>query len=62
MDLKYFNEVEKMEEPLGRRSGRRRPILSKLVNYDWLKEKDVLDIAVGSGFSLVSLPRGRASN
>ena len=30
------------------------------MNYDWLKGKDVLDIAVGSGFSLVSFAKGGA--
>lgn len=60
MDLRYFEEIDRKFRKHSRGGGQDddEPILSKLVNYNLIRNKKVLDIAVGSGFSLVSFAKG----
>lgn len=62
MDLSYFQEIERKFRKHTRFGGQEdgMPILSKLVDYQWINGKKVLDIAVGSGFSMVSFVAGGA--
>jgi len=59
MDLKYFEEIERKFRKHSRSGGQEdgEPLLSKLVDYNLISNKKVLDIAVGSGFSLVSFAK-----
>lgn len=63
VDLNYFNEIERKFRKHSRFGGQEdgAPLLSRLVDYKWLVGKDVLDIAVGSGFSAVSFAAGGAN-
>lgn len=62
MNLAYFEEIEKRFRKHSRGGGQEdgAPLLSKLIDYNWLKGKKGLDVAVGSGFSLVSFLMGGA--
>lgn len=62
MNLNYFEEIEKRFRKHSRGGGQedRAPLLSKLIDYDWINGKKGLDIATGSGFSLVSFVKGGA--
>jgi len=62
MDLHYFKEVERKFRKHARGGGQEdgQPLLSKLVDYSWLKGKKTLDIAVGTGFSTVAFAQGGA--
>jgi len=54
MNRAYFDEVErKFRKFAWSAQEDEAPLLSNLINFDWLKGKKVLDIAVGTGFSLV---------
>lgn len=55
MDLAYFEEVERRFRKHHRDAAQDagEPLFSKIVDLDSLKGKKVLDIAVGSGFSMV---------
>ena len=62
MDLHYFDEIERKFRKhnrggLGEDTGL---LFSKFIDYTWLKGKAALDIAVGSGFSMVTLIKGGA--
>ena len=56
MDLKYFEEVDRKFRKFHRTGCQEdnAPLLSKLINYDNIREKKVLDIAVGTGVTLVA--------
>lgn len=59
MDLKYFEEIDRKfrkhnKGALGEETG---PLFSKFIDFAALSGKRVLDIAVGSGFSLVVFAR-----
>lgn len=62
MDLSYFEDIENKFRKHSRGAGQEdgAPLLSKLVDYEWLKNKKVLDIAIGSGFSTVAFSVGGA--
>lgn len=63
MDLRYFEEVERKFRK-HTRSGSQAdgaPLFSSYIDYAWLRGKYALDIAVGSGFSMVALLQGGAS-
>lgn len=56
MDKAYFDEVERRfrKHHAGAAQEDGAPLFSKIIDRAWLKGRDVLDIAVGSGFSAVS--------
>lgn len=58
-NLSYFNEIERKFRKHTRDASQNddEPLFSKLINYDWVIGKKVLDIATGSGFSLVEFLR-----
>lgn len=62
MDKAYFDEVERRfrKHHNGAAEDEGKPLFSKIVDRDWLRGKDVLDIAVGSGFSAVSFAEAGA--
>lgn len=62
LTLEYFNEIERRWRKHTKDGAQHdgEPVLSMLVDYDFIKGKKVLDIAVGSGFSLVSFAKGGA--
>lgn len=62
MDAAYFNDVERhfRKHHNGAAQETGAPLFSKIVDRAWLKDKDVLDIAVGSGFSAVSFAEAGA--
>lgn len=62
MNLTYFQDIERRFRKHSRGAGQQNgaPLLSNLVDYQWLKGKKVLDIAVGSGFSTVAFAKGGA--
>lgn len=62
MDMRYFEEVERKfrKHTRGGSQADGAPLLSAYVDYDWLGGKQALDIAVGSGFSMVALIQGGA--
>jgi ubiquinone/menaquinone biosynthesis C-methylase UbiE len=55
MDLHYFQEIDRKfrKHTYGGLQDDGAPLFSKFIDYASLKGKDVLDIAVGSGFSMV---------
>ena len=55
MDSHYFSEIERKfkKHLMGGAHGKYGRILELLVDYEWLKGKKVLDIAVGSGVTAV---------
>lgn len=62
MDMHYFEEIErKFRKHTG--TGIQeidQPLLSKLIDFSLIKNKDVLDIAVGSGLHLVTFAKAGA--
>ncbi|PIQ69010.1 MAG: hypothetical protein COV91_00790 [Candidatus Taylorbacteria bacterium CG11_big_fil_rev_8_21_14_0_20_46_11] len=60
MDLHYFDEVDRKfrKHTRGGSQDDGAPLFSKLLKYEWFKGKKVLDIAVGSGFSMVAFIKG----
>lgn len=62
MDRAYFDEVERRFRKHHRGAAQEdgEPLFSKIVDRAWLQNKDVLDIAVGSGFSAVSFAQAGA--
>ncbi len=62
MDKVYFSEVERRfrKHHNGAAQDEGLPLFSKVIDRTWLKDKDVLDIAVGSGFSAVSFAEAGA--
>lgn len=62
MDRAYFDEVERRfrKHHNGAAQDEGMPLFSKIVDREWLRGKDVLDIAVGSGFSAVSFAEAGA--
>lgn len=62
MDSRYFDEIDRKFRKHSRGGGQEdgEPILSKLVDYTWLRGKKVLDIAVGTGFSAAAFARAGA--
>lgn len=62
MDRAYFNEVERRfrKHHNGAAQDEGKPLFSKVIDRGWLQGKDVLDIAVGSGFSAVSFAEAGA--
>ncbi len=60
--IKYFDKIEQrfIKHSGGSLQEKGQPIFSKFVDYASLKEKSVLDIAVGSGFSAVTYARAGA--
>lgn len=62
MDLAYFIEVERRfrKNCNGAAQNGGEPLFSKMIDRAWLKNKDVLDSAVGSGFSAVSFAEAGA--
>ena len=62
MDVAYFDEVErrfrKNVGSAGQNPGA--PLFSNMIDREWLSGKDVLDIAVGSGFSAISFTQAGA--
>ncbi len=56
INITYFKEIErkfrKFTDGACQEIGE--PLLSSLINYKYLKNKNVLDIAIGTGFSLVT--------
>lgn len=60
MDLHYFQEIECKfrKHTRGGSQEDEAPLFSTFIDYEWIKGKDVLDIAVGSGFSMVALLKG----
>ena len=60
MNLPYFEEVERKFRKHTRGGAQEdgAPLFSKLIDYTFIRGKKVLDIAVGSGFSMVALIRG----
>ncbi len=63
MDLRYFEEVERKfrKHTRGGSQADGAPLFSSYVEYEWLRGKRALDIAVGSGFSMVALIKGGAN-
>lgn len=59
MDTAYFDEVERRFRKNVGTAGQNSdaPLFDNLIDLRWLKGKDVLDIAVGSGFSAVSFAK-----
>src|SRR3989344_3583359 len=62
MDLTYFQEIERKFRKHCKDGAEKdgAPLLSNLVDYDWLRGKKVLDIATGSGFAMVAFIKGGA--
>lgn len=62
MDRAYFEEVERRFRKNVGTAGQNdsAPLFSNLIDRAWLVHKDVLDIAVGSGFSSVSFAEAGA--
>ncbi|MFH0803744.1 MAG: class I SAM-dependent methyltransferase [Candidatus Tagabacteria bacterium] len=62
MNLAYFQEIERKFRKHTRGGAQEdgKSLFSKLIDYRWLKGKKVLDIAVGSGFSMVVFLEGGA--
>lgn len=62
MNLAYFREIERKfrKNTRGGAQEDNKPLFSKLVDYQWLKGKRVLDVAIGSGFSMVVFLEGGA--
>lgn len=62
MNVAYFDEVERRfrKHHNGAAQDAGAPLFSKIVDRAWLRGKDVLDIAVGSGFSAVSFAEAGA--
>lgn len=63
MDVAYFDAIDKKFRKHTKDAAQKdnEPLLSNFVDYNWLKNKKVLDIAVGSGFSLVSFATAGAN-
>lgn len=63
MDLNYFQEIERKfrKHCQGGAQKDGAPLLSNLVDYDWLRQKKVLDIATGSGFAMAAFIQGGAN-
>ena len=62
MNLDYFNTIERKfrKHSAGGAQNEGMPLFSNLIDYAWLKGKKVLDIGVGSGFSMVAFIQGGA--
>jgi 2-polyprenyl-3-methyl-5-hydroxy-6-metoxy-1,4-benzoquinol methylase len=61
MDLEFFKKVdEKIIKWMSPWAHSRFPLLSNLINYDSLKDKKVLDIGVGSGWTTEQFCRAGA--
>lgn len=60
MNLDYFEEVERKFRKHTRGGAQEdgQPLFSKLIDYAWIKGKKILDIAVGSGFSMIAFIKG----
>lgn len=56
MDLHYFNEIDrKFRKHIGiGAQDKDKPLLSNLIDFSLIKDKDVLDVAVGSGLHLIT--------
>ena len=59
LDKAYFDEIERRfrKHSNGGSQIEGEPMFSKLMDYEWLQGKKVLEIAIGSGFALVELIR-----
>lgn len=65
MDLSYFEEIERKFRKHSHRGAQSKPgepLFSHLIDYDSISGKDVLDIAVGSGFSMIEFIRQGAKS
>jgi len=65
MNLEYFEEIERKfrkHSNGGAQNSDNEPLFNNLIDYSWLEGKDVLDIAVGSGFSMVEFIRQGAKS
>jgi ubiquinone/menaquinone biosynthesis C-methylase UbiE len=62
LTLDYFERVEQRfrKHSGGSLQADGQPLFSKFIDYEWLRGKRVLDIAVGTGFSVVNYARAGA--
>src|SRR3989344_6312689 len=62
MDLTYFQEIERKFRKHCKDGAQKddAPLLSNLVDYDWLRGKKILDVATGSGFAMTAFIQGGA--
>src|SRR3989344_2905737 len=62
MNLDYFQEIERKFRKHCREGSQKNgaPLLSNLVDYNWLRGKKILDVATGSGFAMVAFIQGGA--